>query len=38
MLGDMTLRRMDNVGIVVENLDAATAFLSNWVWSWRARR
>ena len=26
MLGDMTIRRMDNVGIVVDDLKAATAF------------
>jgi catechol 2,3-dioxygenase-like lactoylglutathione lyase family enzyme len=26
MLSDMTLRRMDNVGIVVDDLEAATAF------------
>ena len=26
MLGDMTLRRMDNVGIVVDDLEAVTAF------------
>ena len=28
MLGDMTLQRMDNVGIVVEDLDAAIAFFT----------
>jgi catechol 2,3-dioxygenase-like lactoylglutathione lyase family enzyme len=28
MLGDMTIQRMDNVAIVVENLDAAVAFFS----------
>ena len=26
MLGDMTIQRMDNVGIVVDDLKAATAF------------
>jgi catechol 2,3-dioxygenase-like lactoylglutathione lyase family enzyme len=26
MLGDMTIQRMDNVGIVVDDLEAATAF------------
>jgi hypothetical protein len=34
----MTIQRMDRVGIVVDDLKAATAFLSNLVWSWRARR
>ena len=28
MLGDMTIQRMDNVAIVVEDLDAAVAFFS----------
>ena len=28
MLGDMTLQRMDNVGIVVDDLDAAVAFFA----------
>jgi catechol 2,3-dioxygenase-like lactoylglutathione lyase family enzyme len=28
MLGDMMLRRMDNVGIVVDDLEAATAFFA----------
>jgi catechol 2,3-dioxygenase-like lactoylglutathione lyase family enzyme len=28
MLGDMTIQRMDNVAIVVEDLDAAIAFFT----------
>lgn len=28
MLGDMTIKRMDNVGIVVDDLDAAVAFFT----------
>src|SRR5260370_8187772 len=28
MLGDMTIQRMDNVAIVVEDLDAAVAFFT----------
>jgi catechol 2,3-dioxygenase-like lactoylglutathione lyase family enzyme len=28
MLGDMTIQRMDNVGIVVDDLDAAVAFFA----------
>src|ERR1700730_14738340 len=28
MLGDMTIQRMDNVGIVVDDLDAAVAFFT----------
>jgi catechol 2,3-dioxygenase-like lactoylglutathione lyase family enzyme len=28
MLGDMALRRMDNVGVVVDDLNAATAFFA----------
>jgi catechol 2,3-dioxygenase-like lactoylglutathione lyase family enzyme len=28
MLGDVTIRRMDNVGIVVDDLDAAVAFFT----------
>jgi hypothetical protein len=34
----MTLRRMDNVGIVVESLDAAIAFSPSWASSWRGER
>jgi catechol 2,3-dioxygenase-like lactoylglutathione lyase family enzyme len=26
MLGDMTIQRMENVGVVVDDLEAATAF------------
>jgi catechol 2,3-dioxygenase-like lactoylglutathione lyase family enzyme len=26
MLGDMTIQRMDHVGVVVDDLEAATAF------------
>jgi hypothetical protein len=36
--GRGTIQRMDNVAIVVDDLAAATAFLSNSDWSWRARR
>jgi hypothetical protein len=32
------IKRMDNVGIVVDDLKAAIALLSNLLWSWRARR
>ena len=28
MLGDMTIQRMDNVAIVVDDLDAAVAFFT----------
>jgi catechol 2,3-dioxygenase-like lactoylglutathione lyase family enzyme len=28
MLGDMTIQRMDNIGIVVDDLDAAVAFFA----------
>ena len=28
MLGDMTMQRMDNVAIVVDDLDAAVAFFT----------
>jgi catechol 2,3-dioxygenase-like lactoylglutathione lyase family enzyme len=28
MLGDMAIQRMENVGVVVENLEAATAFFA----------
>jgi len=35
---DMTIRRMDNIGAVVDDLAAAIASLSKLVWSWRARR
>jgi hypothetical protein len=34
----MTLHRMDNVGIVVDDHEAAIAFSYNSAWSWRARR
>jgi len=34
----MTLKRMDNVLIVVDDLEAAKAFSSNWASSSRARR
>ena len=33
----MTIHRMDNVGIVVDDLKAAIAFFVDLVWSWRAR-
>ena len=38
MLKDMRLRRMDNVGVVVDDLEAAIAFIVELVWSWRAKR
>ena len=34
----VALRRMDNVGIVVESLDAAISFSSSWVSSSRGER
>lgn len=34
----MTIQRMENVGVVVDDLEAATAFFVDLVWSWRARR
>jgi hypothetical protein len=33
MLEDMTIQRMDNVGVVVEDLEAATHSLSNLAWN-----
>ena len=32
MLGDMTIQRMDNVAIVVDDLDAAVAFFAERAW------
>jgi hypothetical protein len=34
----MTIQRMDNVGIVVDDLEAATALFVDLVWSRKARR
>jgi len=34
----MAIQRLDNVGIVVEDMDAAIAFFVELVWSWRAGR
>jgi hypothetical protein len=34
----MTIQRMDNILIVVEDIEAAKAFSPNSVWSWKARR
>jgi hypothetical protein len=38
MLGDMTIQRMDHVGVVVDDLEAAIAFFVELGRSWRARR
>ena len=34
----MTIKRMDNVLIVVDDLEAVKAFSSNWGSRWRAKR
>jgi Glyoxalase/Bleomycin resistance protein/Dioxygenase superfamily len=38
MLGDMTIQRLDHVGVVVDDLEAAAAFFVELGMSWRARR
>ena len=36
-LGPMAIRRMDNVGVVVDDLEAAIAFFLDLGWSWKPR-
>ena len=31
----MGIQRMDNVAVVVEDLDGAVDFFTNWAWSWK---
>jgi catechol 2,3-dioxygenase-like lactoylglutathione lyase family enzyme len=38
MLGDMAIQRMDNVGVVVDDLEAATAFFVELGMELEARR